>query len=60
MIGLGDPNLNRPSNENQTDFDKLKQLENRIEKLEKTLGWLKWVVIFIGILMLTNKNKNEN
>ena len=60
MIGLGDPNLNRPTNVTQSDVDKLLELENRIAKLEKTLGWLKWVVIIMGILMLTNKNKNEN
>jgi len=60
MIGLGDPNLNRPTNVTQSDVDKLQELENRIIKLEKTLGWLKGVVIFMGILMLTNKNKNEN
>ena len=60
MIGLGDPNLNRQEGITQNNFDKLQELENRIIKLEKTLGWLKWVVIFMGILMLTSKSKNEN
>jgi hypothetical protein len=60
MIGLGDPNLNRPNNITQSENDKLLELENRIAKIEKTLGWMKWALAFIGLFILTNNKKNEN
>lgn len=62
MSGLGNPNFNKveTNNEGLQGIDKLTELEQRIAKLEKTLGWLKWVIAFIGIFMLTNNNKNEN
>lgn len=57
MIGLGEPT---PQKNIGSDFDKVQELEERIAKLEKTLGWLKWVVAFIGLFLLTNNKNNEN
>lgn len=60
MFGLGDPSFNTASNVTQSDNDKLLELENRIAKIEKTLGWMKWAFAFIGLFILTNNKKNEN
>lgn len=62
MSGLGDPKFNKveTNNEGLQGFDKLTELEQRIATLEKTLGWMKWVIAFIGIFMLTNSNNNKN
>lgn len=60
MFGLGSPQYNQNTNTSESEVDKLSQLEARIAKLEKTLGWIKWVIAFIGIFILTNNNNNKN
>ena len=61
MIGLGSPNFDKQEKIGDVDKDdKIAQLEARLEKLEKLIGFIKWGLIIIGFLYLTNNKKNEN
>lgn len=61
MIGLGSPNFDKQDTVGDVDKDdRIAQLEARLEKLEKMFTWVKWGLIILGFLYLTNNNKNEN
>jgi len=59
MSGLGSPKYDKKIG--SVSDDKLAELELRIAKIEKMMGWFKWALLLIGFLYLTNnKNNNEN
>jgi hypothetical protein len=60
MIGLGSPQFDKQNVSDVTKDERIAQLEARLEKLEKLVGWIKWGLIIMGFLYLTNNKKNEN
>ena len=60
MIGLGSPQFDKQNVSDVTKDERIAQLEARLEKLEKLVGWIKWGLIIISFLYLTNNKKNEN
>lgn len=61
MVGLGSPQFDKKQSIGDVDKDeRIAQLEARLEKLEKLIGWIKWGLIILGFLYLTNNKNNEN
>ena len=60
MIGLGSPQFDKQNVSDVTKDERIAQLEARLEKIEKLVGWIKWGLIIMGFLYLTNNKKNEN
>jgi hypothetical protein len=60
MVGLGSPQFDKQNVSDVVKDEKIAQLEARLEKLEKTLTWIKWGLIILAFLYLTNNKKNEN
>lgn len=61
MVGLGSPQFDKKETISDVVKDeKIAQLEARLEKLEKLIGWMKWGLIILGFLYLTNNKNNEN
>ena len=60
MVGLGSPQFDKQNVSDVVKDEKIAQLEARLEKLEKTLNWIKWGLIILAFLYLTNNKKNEN
>jgi hypothetical protein len=58
MIGLGAPTEPKP--ESKPDIDKLRELEERVAKLEKQSVWFKVLLSFLGLWVLLNQKKNAD
>jgi hypothetical protein len=51
MIGLGAPSEPKQTKP-EIEFDKFRELEERVSKLERESVWVKLAVAFLGLFML--------